>query len=118
MKKKLITLSLLLLLATGCTKADIATITDFAKPTLVISHSGPCINYIGISEGRVLSIQDSDGWQFTQYGSGRRVRISGDALLFEATNEQIRAYQIGGYPQLLNQVYSDSTIVKVPEICK
>jgi hypothetical protein len=80
--RRLLALSLLVALsAAGCTQAEMERYAALGKESHVICYSGGEVIYDGWSTGRVISPQNSDGWQFEEKSSGNLVEVSGDCVL-------------------------------------
>lgn len=107
----------------GCTAANLSSWTDFGQPATIVSHAGPCVNYIAISPGRVQNSQGSDGWEFTDLRTASRQRVGGDVVITVATPSQLEAYRNApdlaqAKSALLQIVQKDGTILPQPASCK
>lgn len=69
------------IMASGCTDAEVASITAIGSPAEVTCYSGGQVVYQGQSTGRVASLHESDGWQFMEQGTNQFVRVSGTCIV-------------------------------------
>ncbi len=86
--EKLVIASIVLLLIavvlgalSGCTDADRANWTSLGSPGTVKCYSGGQPVYDGVSTGKIVTVKNSDGWQFKDAKTGKFIRVSGDCLI-------------------------------------
>lgn len=70
-----------ILFMVGCTDAEIASITALGEEAHIQCFSGGQVSYDGISTGKVVTLNGSDGWQFKEKATGDLIRISGDCVI-------------------------------------
>lgn len=74
-------LILILVLLAGCTDAELASFGSYGSPGDVTCYSGGRVVYQGRSTGKIVTMHQSDGWQFKDAANGRLVRVSGDCVI-------------------------------------
>lgn len=76
------TLSLLfVLLAAGCSNAEIAQWSSLGDAGEITCYSGGVVIYSGRSTGKISTEAQSDGWYFQDASTGKLVRLSGDCVI-------------------------------------
>jgi hypothetical protein len=66
---------------TACTDADTKQLFAFGSSAEVVCYSGGKEIYRGMSTGKVATEKQSDGWYFSEAGTGKLIRVSGDCLI-------------------------------------
>lgn len=79
MKKVII--ALLVIVSSGCTDTDMASMGAYGNPGHIKVYSGGKLIYEGDSTGRIQTAQNSDGWEFKDAKTGKFIRVSGDTLI-------------------------------------
>jgi hypothetical protein len=79
--KKLIVVSIILIMLSGCTDAYKANWGALGSPADVTCYSGNITTYKGHSTGKVATTQHSDGWEFKDAATQRFVRVSGSCVI-------------------------------------
>lgn len=75
-------LTILFILGTmGCTDATIAKYSNYGNSATIECWSGGTLIYSGKSTGKVLSEANSDGYFFTEAGSGDLKEVSGNCII-------------------------------------
>lgn len=80
MKFKL-ALILLTILSVGCADATRANFSSIGKEHKITMYNGGQLVRSWTSTGKVLTITDSDGWQFMDKETGKLVRVGGDVII-------------------------------------
>ena len=78
---KVIAAVTLVLLMSGCTDAKFDKLTNFGGKAEVQCYSGGKLIYSGISTGKVISEQNSDGYSFRDSKDGNLKEVSGDCII-------------------------------------
>ena len=65
----------------ACTDARRASYMSYGKDHKVTVYNGGVLVREYVSTGKVISIEDSDGWQFMDAKTGKLVRVSGDVII-------------------------------------
>lgn len=78
---KLILSFLIVMTATSCTDAQRAQVSTYGSPGEITCYSGGKEIYHGKSTGKIISEKDSDGWYFSEEGSGQLIRVSADCII-------------------------------------
>jgi hypothetical protein len=79
--KKVLLLSVLCALFSGCTDTYLASLDALGKSGKIICYSGGIPFYSGESTGKISTVSHSDGWEFKDSKTGIFVRVSGDCLI-------------------------------------
>jgi len=79
MKRNLVFLSFAFL--AGCTDSTIAGITALGSSGSIVCYSGGKVIYDGMSTGKIMTVEHSDGWEFKDEKTKKFVRVSGDCLI-------------------------------------
>ena len=66
---------------TACTDAERAKFGGLGSEHSVSCYSGGKLIYEGISTGKVLSEENSDGYYFTDNSSGKLMEVSGNCVI-------------------------------------
>jgi hypothetical protein len=108
--------------ATGCSEASMRGQRNFGVKQLFVSQAGLCNNKVLISTGKIDSSTSSDGWSMIDAKTDKLVRVAGDAVIVDATQEQISVYTGAGSlkeaEEKLNKlIQEDGTILKQPAAC-
>ncbi len=72
---------LILLALAGCTDATLKKITQLGGSQEITCYSGGVIIYHGISTGKVMSEEKSDGYYFEDKATGKIIEISADCVM-------------------------------------
>ena len=81
MKEMMVIVVIALLGLIGCTDALKANIKSIGKEHTIKMYNGGVLVESYISTGKVVSISDSDGWQFMDKETKQLVRVSGDCII-------------------------------------
>jgi len=73
--------SLMMLITSACTDAQVGRLQALGDPAQVVCYSGGKVIYEGISTGRVASPENSDGYQFKDKETGKLVEVSGECII-------------------------------------
>lgn len=65
----------------SCTDTDRASIEALGRPGHIECWSGEHKIYEGKASGRIQTVQNSDGWEFKEKGTGAFVRVSGPCVI-------------------------------------
>lgn len=76
-------LGVVLLLAAGCTDAEVAKNNAYGSQFVVTLYSGGKPARVWVSTGRVETEEKSDGWYFRDSRSRKLVRVSGAVTVEE-----------------------------------
>lgn len=111
-----------LLLLSGCSSVWWKGQTNFNVKQLFVSQAGLCNNKVLISTGKIDSSSGSDGWSMIDAKTDKLVRVSGDAVIVDATQQQISVYtgaaNLKEAQEKLNKlIQDDGTILKQPASC-
>jgi len=71
----------LAIITTACTDADMKQYTTLGASAEVVCYSGGKEIYRGTSTGKVSTETQSDGWYFSEAGTGKLIRVSGDCVI-------------------------------------
>lgn len=71
----------LALIATACTDAGLKQLTTYGSSAEIVCYSGGKEIYRGTSTGKVKTETQSDGWFFSEAGTGKLIRVSGDCVI-------------------------------------
>jgi hypothetical protein len=80
MKKYLYYVTAALLLA-GCTDVARSKIAAYGESAEVTCYSGGVVIYSGMSSGKVISPENSDGWDLRDSKTGKLIRVTGDCVV-------------------------------------
>jgi len=80
-KFKMLIAAMLVTALSSCTDATFESYAAYGDQFKVTCWSGGKISYSGMSTGKVMSLEASDGWQFKEQGTNKFVRISGDCII-------------------------------------
>ena len=69
------------MVAVGCTDAQRAQVFTYGSPGEITCYSGGKEIYHGKSTGKIISEKDSDGWYFSEEGSGQLIRVSANCII-------------------------------------
>lgn len=124
--RKLIALTVLLgalATGTGCTEVERRGSANFGVKQLFVSQAGLCNNKVLVTTGKVNSSTQSDGFSMIDARADKLVRVAGDAIIVDATPEQINTYikanSLKEAQERLNQlIQDDGTIMKQPASCQ
>jgi len=121
--KHLLWIPLLLLSITSCSEVSRRGQTNFGVKQLFVSQAGVCNNKVLITTGKIDSSPQSDGWSMIDAKTDKLVRVSGDALIVDATEAQINTYLqapnlVEGQLRLNELIQKDGTILPQPSQCK
>ena len=113
---------LVLLLLSSCSAVSWKGQTNFGVKQIFVSQAGLCNNKVLITTGKVDSSSSSDGWGMIDARTDKLVRISGDAIIIDATEEQIKVYtsasSLKEAQEKLNKlIQDDGTIIRQPLEC-
>jgi hypothetical protein len=121
----LIVVSLLVggLFLPACSEVDRRGTVNYGVKQVFASQSGLCNNKILITKGKVNSSTQSDGWSMVDSRTDLLVRISGDAIIADATKEQIAIYESApttaqAQLNLLALLQRDGTVLPEPKGCQ
>jgi hypothetical protein len=81
MKIKLMMIMILGIMFYGCTDATRASLGAYGQEHRVRMYNGGVLVAEWISTGKVVTMTESDGWQFMDKASGKLVRVSGDVII-------------------------------------
>ncbi len=79
--KKLIPMTIALLLAAGCTDAKFEKMTNFGNSASIQCYSGAQVIYDGRSTGKIKSEENSDGYYFKEKQTGNLKEVSGNCII-------------------------------------
>ena len=65
----------------GCTDAQFASLGALGSPAEIVCYSGGKEVYRGRSTGKIVTMENSDGWQFMESGSRNLIRVSGSCVI-------------------------------------
>ncbi len=114
--------TLLLLATTGCSEVSLKGSVNYGVKQLFVSQAGLCNNKVLITTGKVDSSPKSDGYGMIDAKTGKLVRVAGDTIIVDATQEQIATYMNAksvkeGQGALNKLIQEDGTILKQPLSC-
>ena len=69
------------LIVTGCSDASLGKLTSLGSSASVICRSGGIVFLNTKSTGKVYSEKNSDGYYFTEEGTGDSIEVSGDCII-------------------------------------
>jgi hypothetical protein len=112
----------LLFSSTGCSEVSMRGEFNHGIKQLFISQAGLCNNKVLITNGKVDSSSSSDGWSMIDTRTDQLVRVSGDAIILDATKQQIDIYlnadsNQSAQAKLNDMVQRDGTIMRQPDDC-
>jgi hypothetical protein len=127
MKKRAAIVGTLMILALGivitsCSQVSQRGATNFGVKQLFVSQAGLCNNKVLITNGKVDSSTNSDGYSMIDARTDALVRVAGDAIIVEATATQISTYvnaaSLDQAQSSLNDlIQQDGTILPQPTSC-
>lgn len=78
--KKLLLIAMLLV---SCTDGRISKFKSYGKSRSIVCWSGNTVIYAGKSTGKIQSEANSDGYFFTEKGTGKLMEVSGNCVIGE-----------------------------------
>lgn len=72
---------LILFALVACTDTARASWGALGTPGHITCYSGGKAIYEGDSTGRIATVEQSDGWEFKEKGTGNFIRVSGDCVI-------------------------------------
>jgi hypothetical protein len=123
MRNALLGMGLIALVLTSCSEVSRRGDRNFGVKQLLISQAGICNNLVTISKGKIDSSPKSDGWSMIDLRTDELIRISGDAVIKDATKAQENVYLSAptlaqAQKNLNEQIQKDGTILPQPDSCK
>ena len=80
-KVMLLAMVLFAIVLNGCTDATKADWGGYGKEHVIRMYNGGILVAEWTSTGKVVSMSDSDGWQFMDKATGKLVRVGGDVII-------------------------------------
>lgn len=82
MKKLLLLLSLVLFISVSCTDAEMSKLGGYGDEfTIEMVNCDGSISKSWVSSGKVLSEQSSDGYYFSEKGTGKLIEVTGRLII-------------------------------------
>ena len=72
---------LIVLLMASCTDGQRGKLMSYGSSRTIECYSGTKLIYKGKSSGKISSEQNSDGYFFTESGTGKLMEVSGNCIL-------------------------------------
>lgn len=69
------------LVMTGCTDTDRASILAYGSSGHITCYSGNNVIFDGIPTGRIQTVKHSDGWEFKDAKTNKFIRVSGPCVI-------------------------------------
>lgn len=65
----------------GCTDTTLSSFEALGKPGTINCWSGTQQIYSGRSTGKIMTVTNSDGWEFREAATGDFIRVTGACLI-------------------------------------
>ena len=79
--KKIFVLTLSIITLIGCTDAQRSKLFNLGDSAKITCFSGGVFIYEGVSTGKIVSEESSDGYFFREKGSNRLMEVSGNCVI-------------------------------------
>jgi hypothetical protein len=106
----------------GCTETPSTRLADSTTPQLFASQAGACNNKVFVSKNQVAHSTNANGWTAIDIRTDQLVRVSGDAIILDASPQQIKTYKEApsdaeAQRRLNELIQKDGTILVQPAQC-